>query len=139
MSKLQGQSTSCPNSIAQHAAIEALIGDQKSVIEMRETFIKRRDLIVSRLNDIPGISCNLPGGAFYVFPNISDYLGCSFKDITVNLGSDFSMILLEEESVVSVAGDSFGASDHIRLSYAVSDIDINIAIDRLESLLKKLN
>ena len=139
MSKLQGQSTSCPNSIAQHAAVEALIGDQQSVIEMRETFIKRRDLIVSRLNNIQGISCNLPGGAFYVFPNISDYFGCSFKDKAVNLGSDFSTILLEEESVVSVAGDSFGASDHIRFSYAVSDTDINIAIDRLESLLKKLN
>ncbi len=139
MAKLQGQSTSCPNSIAQYAAIEALAGDQKSVSEMREIFAKRRDLIVNRLNDMNGISCGLPGGAFYVFPDFKEYLGCAFMDKTVNLPSDFSMILLEEESVVSVAGDSFGSSEHIRFSYAASENDINTAMDRLESLLNKLN
>ncbi len=139
MSKLQGQSTSCPNSIAQHAAVEALIGTQKSVDNMRDIFNKRRQLIVSRLNELSGITCNMPGGAFYVFPSIKNYLGCTFEKNVVKSGSDFSLLLLEKESVVTVAGDSFGAPENIRLSYAASEDDINDAIDKIDLLLKKFD
>jgi len=139
MSKLQGQSTSCPNSIAQHAAIEALMGDQESVNKMRQIFKQRRKLIVSRRNELSGITCKMPGGAFYVFPSIKNYLGCTFEKNVVKSGSDFSLLLLEKESVVTVAGDSFGAPEHIRLSYAASEEDINDAIDKIGLLLKKFD
>ena len=137
--KLQGQSTSCPNSIAQHAAIEALTGNQKCVETMRSTFKKRRDLIIRELLKIPNIACEVPNGAFYVFPNFSKYLHSNDgSEKTLKTASDLSLYILNKTGVVTVAGDSFGAPGFIRLSYATSEETIIKAIALIKSALKKL-
>jgi len=135
MSKLQGQSTSCPNSIAQHAAVEALIGEQNIIAEMVTIFKKRRDLIMNGLNNINHIICDKPKGAFYVFPDISYFLNKTYKGKLINSSNDLSMLLLNEKSIVTVSGDSFGSPDNIRFSYATSDDIINKMLERLESVL----
>ncbi|MBT3635059.1 MAG: pyridoxal phosphate-dependent aminotransferase [Candidatus Marinimicrobia bacterium] len=138
MSKLQGQSTSCPNSIAQFAAIEALTGDQSAVAEMRDAFRVRRDYIVDRLNSIDGVQCEMPYGAFYVFPDISAYFGKSFENNKITTPDDMSMFILDKTSVVSVPGESFGSQKNIRFSYAASNDDLKKAMDRLENTLRLL-
>ena len=138
MSKLQGQSTSCPNSIAQYAAREALIGNQEFVVNMRKTFKKRRKLIVDGLNNIANVSCDNPGGAFYVFPNIRFFLNKKYKGKIIKNSSDLSMLLLEEKLVVTVSGNSFGSNNNIRLSYAASENDINNALIRMKELFNKI-
>ena len=138
MSKLQGQSTSCPNSIAQVAAIEALSGDQSAVTKMRDAFKIRRGLIVARLNSIDGVTCEMPGGAFYVFPEFKDYIGKSFNGEKIYTSSDLSMYFLNDKAVVTVAGDSFGAPNNIRFSYAASEDELNNALDRVEDALHNL-
>jgi len=138
MSKLQGQSTSCPNSIAQVAAIEALSGDQSAVTEMRDAFKIRRNFIVNRLNSIEGVTCEMPGGAFYVFPEFKDYIGKSFNGEKINTSLGLSMYFLNEKAVVTVAGDSFGAPNNIRFSYAASEEELNKALDRVEDALHNL-
>ena len=135
MGKLQGQSTSCPNSIAQSAAIEALTGDQSEVGRMRKEFKKRRNYIVERLNNIDGISCPNPGGAFYVFPDFSKYI--DDNDI-IKCSDDLSMYFLEKKSVVTVSGDAFGGGGHIRFSYAASSDDLRKAMDLVEESLSEL-
>jgi aspartate aminotransferase len=139
MSKLQGQSTSCPNSIAQFAAREALLGDQSSVQIMKDAFKIRRDLIVDRLNAINGISCDTPGGAFYVFPDISNLININVSGKIIKSALDLCLILLEAKSVVSVAGNSFGANNNIRFSYATSENIINEAMNRLEEVILDCN
>jgi len=134
MSKLQGQSTSCPNSIAQVAAIEALLGDQSMVYTMKDAFHKRRNLITKLLNKIEGLSCIKPGGAFYVFPDFEYYINNS----KIKTSSELSMYLLEEEALVTVAGDCFGSPNNIRFSYALSENNIIESMKRLERALKKL-
>ena len=138
MSKLQGQSTSCPNSIAQFAAIEALTGDQSAVAEMRDAFRVRRDYIVDRLNSIDGVQCEMPYGAFYVFPDISAYFGKSFENNKITTPDDMSMFIMDKTSVVSVPGESFGSQKNIRFSYAASNDDLKKAMDRLENTLRLL-
>ena len=138
MSKLQGQSTSCPNSIAQYAAKEALIGNQEFVVNMRKTFKKRRKLIVDGLNNLSNVSCDNPGGAFYVFPNIHFFLNKKYKGKIIKNSSDLSMLLLEEKLVVTVSGNSFGSNNNIRLSYAASENDINNALIRMKELFNKI-
>ena len=138
MSKLQGQSTSCPNSIAQVAAIEALSGDQSAVTKMRDAFKIRRKLVVSRLNSIDGVTCEIPGGAFYVFPNFKDHIGKSFNGEKINTSSDLSMYFINEKAVITVPGDSFGAPNNIRFSYAASEEELNNALDRVEDALNNL-
>tara|TARA_Y100000590_G_scaffold117516_1_gene134325 strand:- start:573 stop:1766 length:1194 start_codon:yes stop_codon:yes gene_type:complete len=138
--KLQGQSTSCPNSIAQHAAIEALIGDQNCVNIMRNKFRERRNLILKELSKIDQVLCEVPNGAFYVFPDFSHYLNT--KDKSGNIiksSSDLSMYILNTTGVVSVSGDSFGAPNNIRLSYATSEEVITKAVSLINKTLKKLN
>ena len=135
MGKLQGQSTSCPNSIAQVAAIEALIGDQSEVTIMRNVFKKRRDYIVTRLNEMNGVHCDTPGGAFYVFPDFSSYMG---DDRNIQSSIDLSMYLLEQKAVVTVAGRAFGSDGNVRFSYAASDKDLARAMDLVEETLKEL-
>ena len=135
MGKLQGQSTSCPNSIAQIAAIEALSGDQSEVAKMRQEFKKRRDYMVNRLNQMDGVSCDSPGGAFYVFPDFSSYMGENRK---IRTSDDLSMYLLEQKAVVTVAGDAFGGNGHVRFSYAASEDDLERALNLLEEALKEL-
>ena len=139
MSKLQGQSTSCPNSIAQFAAGEALLGDQSSVQTMKSAFRIRRDLIVDRLNSMDGVSCDVPGGAFYVFPDISNLINRNVYGKIIKSALDLCLILLESKSVVSVAGNSFGADNNIRFSYATSEDIINKAMDRLEEVILDCN
>jgi len=138
MSKLQGQSTSCPNSIAQYAAAEALTGDQSSVLEMKKAFHLRRNLIVNRLNNMDGVSCDTPGGAFYVFPNFKEIINRNVSGNKIKSALDLCMMLLEEKLVVSVSGESFGADYNIRFSYATSEAIINDAMDRLETLLSQI-
>ena len=135
MAKLQGQSTSCPNSIAQHAAVEALIGKQNMITEMVSIFQKRRDLIIKGLNNINHIICDQPKGAFYVFPNISYFLNKTYKGQLISSANDLSMLLLNEKFIVTVSGDSFGSPNNIRFSYATSDEIIHKMLDRLEAVL----
>ena len=135
MGKLQGQSTSCPSSIAQVAAIEALIGDQSEVTIMRNVFKKRRDYIVNRLNEMNGVHCDTPGGAFYVFPDFSSYMG---DDRNIQSSNDLSMYLLEQKAVVTVSGKAFGSDGNVRFSYAASDEDLARAMDLVEETLKEL-
>ena len=135
MGKLQGQSTSCPSSIAQVAAIEALIGDQSEVTIMRNVFKKRRDYIVNRLNEMNGVHCDTPGGAFYVFPDFSSLMGSNKK---IQSSNDLSMYLLEQKAVVTVAGKAFGSDGNVRFSYAASDEDLARAMDLVEETLKEL-
>ena len=139
MSKLQGQETSCANSIAQKAAIEALVGDQSSMIKMKETFRKRRDLMIGLLNETPKISCTKPKGAFYAFPDCSGYFGTQGNGKTMITSTQLSEYLLEESKVVTVPVDGFGAPKNIRFSYAVSSEMIQKGIDRLRQALHQLN
>ena len=132
--KLQSQSTSCPNSIAQYAAVEALVGNQDIISDMVNTFKVRRDLIIDGLNSIDHIICDTPKGAFYVFPDISYYLNKSYKNKIIKSAYDLSMILLEEQYIVTVSGESFGAPNNIRFSYATSEENILQLIDRLKSI-----
>lgn len=139
ISKLQGQSTSCPNSIAQYAAIEALTGDQSCVEEMRNIFKERRDIILSELSLINKVSCEKPNGAFYVFPDFSKYLGMKdLKGDIINSSMDLSLYILETTGVVTVAGDSFGSPGHIRFSYATSNKIIRQAVALVNNTIKKL-
>ena len=135
MGKLQGQSTSCPCSIAQVAATEALIGDQSEVAIMRNVFKKRRDYIVNRLNKMNGVHCDNPGGAFYVFPDFSTLMGSNKK---MQSSNDLSMYLLEQKAVVTVAGKAFGSDGNVRFSYAASEEDLSRAMDLLEETLTEL-
>tara|TARA_B100000214_G_scaffold366133_1_gene334705 strand:+ start:707 stop:1891 length:1185 start_codon:yes stop_codon:yes gene_type:complete len=139
IAKLQGQSTSCPTSISQHAAIEALKGSQEEVKKMKKKFHERRDFIVERLNNMDNVSCQLPGGAFYVFPDFSYFIGKRLNGKTISSASDISIGLLSKYYVVSVAGNSFGSEHNIRFSYALSKHDLNKAMNLLERFLQKIN
>jgi len=125
MAKLQGQSTSCPNSIAQYAAVEALSGDQSQVLSMAKIFNKRRNLIIEGLNSIENIKCEIPNGAFYVFPDISYFLNKTYKGHTINSCYELSLLLLSEKYIVTVSGEPFGAPNNMRFSYATSEEIIN--------------
>ena len=135
MSKIQGQATSCANSIGQKAGIAALLGDQSCVEEMKKSFLKRRDLILELLNDIPGIKCAKPNGAFYVFPDFSVYLNRTANNKLLKDTFDISGYILEAVQVVTVPGDGFGATGHIRFSYATNRKIIKEGIDRLRRAL----
>ena len=140
ISKLQGQSTSCPNSIAQYAAIEALSGNQNCVKEMKQIFHERRNLILDELKKIPSLLCEVPNGAFYVFPNFKNYLNKRTKSgKLIKTSSDLSLYILEQTGVVTVAGDSFGAPNYIRLSYATSNQTISKAVLLIKDVLKKID
>ena len=139
MSKIQSQVTSCANSISQAAAVEALLGNQDQVSFMIKKFKERRDLIVSLLNDIEGVNCELPGGAFYAFPNFEYYLGRSFNGKEIKNSFDLSNLFLETANVVTVPGDGFGSPGHIRFSYPISKNLINEGINRVKNILKELN
>ena len=138
MSKLQGQSTSCPNSIAQYAAIEALSGPQHQVLEMAKIFNTRRKLIVDGLNTIQHVKCEVPNGAFYVFPDISYFLNKTYNGNTINSCNDLSLLLLNEKHIVTVSGDAFGAPNNIRFSYATSEDIINQMLIGLKEFLTLL-
>ena len=139
MAKIQSQATSCANSISQAAGVEALLGDQSMVSIMIKKFKERRDLIVFLLNEINGVNCELPGGAFYAFPNFDNYLGKSFKGKKIENSFDLSNLFLDIAKVVTVPGDGFGAPGHIRFSYPVSKKLISNGIDRVKIILEQLN
>jgi aspartate aminotransferase len=128
MSKLQSQSTSSTAAIVQKAAIAALNGSQACVTEMRADYLKLRDRILQGLQAIPGITCTKPEGAFYVYPNVSSFLGKPGAKGTTELASR----LLHEAHVVAVPGEAFGTQQHIRLSYAVAQNDIEEGLDRMK-------
>ena len=137
-SKLQSQYTSNPSSVAQKAAEAAYLAPQDCVEEMRKAFERRRDLVVSLAREIPGLKVNCPQGAFYLFPEVSSYLGKSFNGKTIATDSDLAMYLLEEGPVATVAGSAFCLPGYIRLSYATSDDNIREAIRRIAEALSRL-
>jgi len=139
MGNIQSQSTSNPTSIAQKAALEALSGNYENFISMMvERFDKRRHYIVNRLRGIPGVSCFLPVGSFYVFPNISGILGRRFNNTVLDSSVKLAEYFLNEAKVAAVPGDAFGAPGFMRLSYATSMDNIEKGLDRLESAIKQL-
>ena len=136
--KLQGQYTSGTCSVSQKAAEAAYTLDQSAVEEMRQSFERRRDLIVKLAKEVPGLEVNIPQGAFYLFPKCNSYFGKSNGDKTINNSTDFAMYLLEEAHVATVGGDAFGDPDCFRMSYATSDENIKEAIRRIKEALSKL-
>lgn len=134
--KMQGQITSGANSIAQRATIAAVDADPSKIDYMVSEFRKRRDLVVRLLQDIPGLKTNTPGGAFYVFPDVSHFFGKTLRGKTINDANDFSMYLLSEANVATVTGDAFGNPDCIRLSYATSEALLVEAIRRIREVLE---
>jgi len=130
---LQGQYTSGPASMSQMAALEAFASDQSCCESMRAQFERRRDLIVSLVREIPGLSCTVPSGAFYLFPKCSSFFGKKLNGRLISNATDFVMYLLEEAHVACVAGDSFGAPDYFRMSFALSEDRIAEAVRRIET------
>ncbi len=133
MSKIQGQSTSNPASISQYAALEAISGDQSFIGEMVREFKKRRDFLLESLNEMDGVLCFKPEGAFYVFPDIFGVL----KNKNLSSSVEFSKILLEEEQVAVVPGSAFGKEGHIRMSYATSFENIRRGMDRIKEWINR--
>ena len=139
MTKIQSQSTSNPASIAQWAAVEALTGPQDFIRTMVEEFDIRRRFLVDALNNIEGIQCGLPTGAFYVFPNVSGVLGKGYKGRIIEDSSALALYFLEEAGVALVPGSAFGAEGYIRISYATSMENIRKAVERIGEAIEKLS
>ncbi len=138
-SRLQSQNSGNPNSIAQIAAIEALTGPQDEVKRMAEEFRARREIVVERLRKIPGFKLpNVPSGAFYAFPNVSELFGLSYNGRKLTDGDSVAAFLLDEAKVSTVGGNDFDAPNHIRLSYATSRDKLTAAFDRIEQAVRKL-
>ena len=135
MSKLQSQSTSNTASMVQRASIAALTGSQECVSEMRTDYIKLRDRVLEGFKSIPGLTCTVPQGAFYVYPNVSAFIGKG----GIKSASDLAAKLLSEAHVVVVPGEAFGTENHIRLSYAVSGDVIDKGVQRMRDYLSKLS
>lgn len=133
--KLQGQVTSGANCIAQRAVITALTKSPNKISNMVKEFKNRRNLIIKLLNEIDGINCNIPDGAFYVFPDISHFFGKKIGESQIKNATDMSMFLLEKSLVATVTGDAFGNGDCIRISYAASEKQIVEAISRIKKVL----
>jgi aspartate aminotransferase len=136
--KMQGQITSAPSGISQMAAKAAVLADPSVVANMREAFRKRRELVHGLLNDIDGLITNMPDGAFYFFPDVTNFLGKSAGDRLISTTSDLSMYLLEEHLVALVTGEAFGDPRCIRLSYAASEENLIEACRRIKIGLEKL-
>ena len=136
--KLQSHSTSAASTISQYAAIEALRGPQDEMFRMLSEFQKRRNYLMQRMESIPEITCQKPGGAFYVFPNISKYFGKKFNGKKISNSNELADYLLNEARVVSVPGAAFGAEGYLRISYATSISKIKEGVNRLTDALNKL-
>jgi len=134
LSKLQSQQTSNATSIVQKAAIAALAGPQDCVCEFRAEFIELRDHMLAKLAEIPGVTCTKPEGAFYVYPNISAYLGKG----GIHTATELATRLLHEGHVVTVPGEAFGTAEHIRLSYPVTRQNIDEGVRRMGEFLTGL-
>jgi len=138
MTNIQSQSTSNPNSIAQKATIEALLGPQDEVDQMVHAFAQRRDIVVDRLNRIEGVTCFKPSGAFYAFPNFSSYFKSSYQGKKIGNSTGLAGFLLDVANVAVVPGIEFGADPFERFSFATSLENIREGLDRIEKALKKL-
>jgi len=136
MAKLQSQSTTNPSSISQAAAVEALNGTQDFIKTRAESFKERRDFVVKYLNNINGLSCLKPNGAFYVFPNCKKLLG---KKTQLKTDKDFVEKLLEESLVAVVQGSAFGLDGYFRISYATSMDNLKKALERIKSFCESLS
>ena len=136
--KLQGQYTSGASSIPQKASVAAFAGDQSCVEVMRSAFERRRNLVVELASQIDGFKVNKPDGAFYLFPEVSAYLGKRYGERTINTSSDLAMFLLEVGHVATVAGDAFGMPCCLRFSYATSDENLVEALRRIKNTLALL-
>jgi aspartate aminotransferase len=134
MSKLQSQSTSNTTSFVQKGSIAALTGDQACVGEMRAEYLKLRDRVLEGFKTIPGLTCTVPQGAFYVYPNVSAFIGRG----GVKTASELASRLLTEAHVVTVPGEPFGTSEHIRLSYAVLPEVVDEGVKRMREFLGQL-
>lgn len=133
--KMQGQVTSGANSIAQRATITAVDADPSVLNDMVAAFQRRRDLVVSLIQDIPGMKINVPEGAFYVFPDVSSFFGKTLRGKLIQNADDFSMYLLSEANVATVTGDAFGNPNCIRFSYATSEEVLTEALRRIKEAL----
>jgi len=137
--KIQGQFTSAPCSITQAAAAEAVDQDPSIANSMLEAFLRRRNAMHADLSKVPGIKLNLPMGAFYLFPDISDLFGLSYKGRTLNNSEDVAMYLIEEAHVATVSGAAFGTPECIRISYAAADEVLAEAVRRIDVAVRKLS
>lgn len=136
--KMQGQITSANCSIAQRAALTALTSDYEPSYKMVEEYRSRRELVYGLLSEIPGVEVNMPGGAFYFFPNVSSYFGKSVNGKVIADATDLSLFLLEDANVSVVTGEAFGDPGCLRLSYAASVEDLKTAMSRMKASLAKL-
>lgn len=136
--KIQGQLTSANCSIAQRAALAAITGDQEPTHQMVAEYKKRRGIVYDLLKEIPGIKANFPEGAFYFFPDVSEYFGKSDGSLTISNADDFCMYMLEKAHVSLVPGDAFGDKNCVRLSYAASEEDLRAALKQIKEALAEL-
>lgn len=138
MSNIQSHTTSNPNSIAQYASVEALLGDQTAVNNMIKNFIERRDYMVKTIKGINNVSCIEPEGAFYVMVNISKLINKEVDGEIIKDSLEFSRILLEKERVAVIPGSAFGLENYIRLSYATSMTNIEKGLERIKTFVERL-
>ena len=136
--KIQGQFTSAPCSIAQAAAATAVEADPSIAHSMVAAFLRRRNAMHASLSKVPGINLNLPMGAFYLFPDVSELFGKSFNGKSLDNSDDVAMFLIEEAHVATVSGAAFGTPECIRISYAAADEDLEEAVRRIEAAISKL-
>jgi len=139
MGKFQGQATGCPNSIAQFASETALTVPPVFLDDWRAQFLGRRNYMVKALNEMTGITCLMPEGAFYAFPKVSSLFGKKAGDVEIKNDMDLTKYLLDEAHITVVPGSAFGASEHIRLSYATSLDAIKTGLGRFADAVAKLN
>ena len=132
--KLQGQSTSGANCIAQKATIAALDANVNQIKYMIDEFSERRELIIDLLSEIEGFKLNNPDGAFYIFPDISYFFGKTINGFEIKNSTDFSLFILEKAHVATVTGEAFGSPNNIRISYAASRENIKRAVERIKSI-----
>jgi aspartate aminotransferase len=138
--KMQGQFTSATSSITQKAMHTAMGLDYPTYIKpMRDAFLKRRDLVLKLMKDIPGLKTNVPQGAFYVYPEISAYFGKKYENYTIHNATDLSLFLLDIAHVALVPGAAFGNDKYIRFSYATSEEKLTEALKRMKDALAKLH
>jgi len=136
--KMQGQTTSATCSIAQKATEAAVLADPICTKDMRAAFLRRRDLMISKLQEIDGLKLSIPQGAFYIFPDVSAYFGKSYEGVTISNANDFCMYLLNEANVATVTGEAFGSPNCMRISYAAADDKLIEAASRIKTALEKL-
>ncbi|EON77048.1 Aspartate aminotransferase [Lunatimonas lonarensis] len=136
--KLQGQFTSGGTGIAQRAALAGIVGDQTPTKEMEAAYLKRRDLVLELLREIPGIKTHVPEGAFYFFPDVTAFFGKKSGDMTINTADDFCLYILNDAHVSLVTGEAFGAPNCVRLSYAASEEELKQALANIKEAVAKL-